>query len=154
MLLPACLLIYCQMINAGKSTSPVLSLKMLFSTVSPVKAVLMWTSARVEAQSQAVPSQWWPGCPNIVPPGHCEAQLDFLTLPFLVQGNCVSQGWGNILWQARWISSVVNRLGWNTDITAFASRQGSHKWNWNIRTLKCKVCVCSNILLCASCCTN
>lgn len=148
MLLPACLLTYCQMINAGKSSSPVLPLKMLFSTVPPVKAMLRCTSAGVEAQSQAVHCWWWQGCSSTMPPGHCEAQHDFLTLPFLVQGNYISQGWENILWQPRWVFSIVSRLGLNTDITAFASRQGSHKWNWNVRTLKCKVCVSGN------CCTN
>ena len=43
-----------------------------------------------------------------------------------------------ILWRARCIFSVVNRLGLNTDITAFASEQGSHKWNGNVRTPKGK----------------
>lgn len=152
MWLPACLLTYCQMINAGKPSSPVFPLKMLISRVSPVKATLSWTWSRVEAQIQAVPCWWWPGCSSTMPLGHCEAQQDFLTLPFLVQGDRISQGWENLLWQPRSISSVMSRLGLCTAITAFTS--SFHKWNWNIKTLKCKVGVCGNKLLYASCCTN
>lgn len=52
--LPACLHTYCQMTNAGKSSSPPVWLLKTFSRVSLVKDTLKWTQTKVDLKSQAI----------------------------------------------------------------------------------------------------